>query len=71
MALKVRLYGQHFVSTCLAPLLYCKLKPSFGRITTLVTNWSPGKYSVASLKNSVCITDQSFVIEDGSFFYII
>ena len=34
--LKVRYYGQHFSSTCLATLLHCKLKHIAARITTLL-----------------------------------
>ena len=30
--------GQHFSSTCLATLLYCKINASVARITTFVTN---------------------------------
>ena len=37
-SIKVRLYGQHFSSTCVATLLHCKLKPAVARITTCVTN---------------------------------
>ena len=34
----VRSDGQHFSSTCLATLLYCKLKPSVACVITFVTD---------------------------------
>ena len=37
-SIKVRLYGQHFSSTCVATLLQCKLKPAVARITNCVAN---------------------------------
>ena len=64
MQMKVRLYGQHFSSTCLATLLYCKLKPSFARIITFVTNLSHSKiYRCKPEESPSRITDQSFVLK--------
>ena len=51
--IKVRYYGQHFSSTCLAALLHCKLKHTVARITTFVANLSRYKIQCCKLRQHV------------------
>lgn len=67
---RVRQYGQHCPSTCLATLLYCKLKPFVGHITRCVTNLSCRKIYCCKLRWRVAKSGLKFYFLQQNFIFV-